>query len=111
MDRFFRPKGGFANSPVDRIRIDADGNSYEVLSDGIERAAQVADHRQVGKPIWALDEVLRLVAGGSWEEVTEATPEVQKEPAPVLADVVAPAQNKKAESRTSRVIQENKPQE
>lgn len=92
MDRFFRPKGGFANSPVDRIRIDDNGNTFKVLPDGTEQPDTIVhDKGRVARPVWNLTELQNLVKGGKWEEVTP-----EQKPAPTAPNTPAKRESKSA---------------
>lgn len=87
MPRYFRPKGGFSHSNVDRIRIEDDGSTFEVLKDGTDRPAAYVGGGRVSRPTWNLQELENLVAGGSWEEVKADAPK----PAPVALAKKQPA--------------------
>lgn len=81
MPRFFRPIGGFHHQPaVAAIKIDDDGSSHEVLTDGSERFSGSVNHHQHAIATWTLVELERFVKSEKWEEIDDPTPK-KSEPA------------------------------
>lgn len=94
MPRFFKPVSGFYKSNA-TLRIDDDGNSHLVHTDGTETPQFHVDARKVSRPMWNLMELENLVKSGKWEEM----------PAPVTPTPVI-----ETPAKTVRKVAEPKPE-